>query len=1219
MLCHKLERGRLSLELEMEYNNFFVASAQGILKNLSFNDPVEMLFWAQYTKYCGRRLAELPTERGSTDQRRARADRNWNTRPTLAVEDLSFETYFNDLFLPANVYHERLANPFAGDVEPHQMVTVNAGENLFVWLTRIGAPISKDAPKVLRLLVSAFVEQYSKLPLLRKVIFDTFLEQGTVTVTPVGPVLLDGINGPQSYRITQLIGQNPLLFLRLHQNTQVPAGQTAPINMEFKVSDDALVEALGMNTLFATPAGTDPTLRETFATQRTQSFTEMAQYVASQTIPHVKSALLRSANLMAAQLSASELGKLCAEGPYQPTKLAISPFAAGAKSWDSSWNVAEALPVEGSCIVPGSARVCGVYLADRTSTATFVFCDEFGGVMGTLRWMSCNATTPDGLQTHRRQCVQFLTAVRKYHPNVIAVSMCGERSTALFRILEDVVRDYVWPDLNVNLPVVWTPAASGTVYRHSSTADREMANVEPAVRCATSIARYARDPLMELCRFFDPATKDILQFPLYIAQGSDEALVYTHLEREMSLWVSAVSFDLNTILAQSNPEMVLQFCAGLGKRKASKLISFVTLCGGVASRQPLVEFFQELNTPKVAENFLPTVRVEDKGQKAGEASVHPCDVTMLPVGWYPAADLLVQASYATTNRISYTDINSLNGLCPPSLAWAHILDLSESARWRQLVSIRSQEGLFNNFKALLQQTPFGAIGERHIDLILDEVVAMGHSYQRRPYRLVNNRWLMKQLTNVTFFSRADVLSGATKASDLDLDPRELIVREGDQLECTVEGIQSKPFPSIRVSTSRGLNAVIPITEEEFGNSFLRAEFFAHVAAREEARRDKDSFVHIATPEWLRKGAPIFGIVSSCLYGRCELRLQWTPAPAISEGAERRMRREEEEEHFRLEEGELEDTFMLADTSSAVSSVKSTSLLQHALVYRTKASRHSLFRNVLTNGTLERLLLKTDVNIGELLLRPFPGRTNWITLCIKVGAERVINWPIRESRGRSGNLYYEVPDKRLDKVQNFDSIDHCIYTFVEKLATRINILRQHRRFYLTVDAANAGISQAIQEQREQLVEESRQFAYAFAETAAPSQVAQFTNPSSALSASVFPYCVVYLLGGRPRQSPVHIDNEGLYVKLKTVRSATSQTGYEWFRATDPEALAFIIKNYANQVHKLSAKFANSRPGSNSALPNSQGRGGSSGFGARGISGISGSGAGPRPSASMPILA
>lgn len=162
---------------------------------------------------------------------------------------------------------------------------------------------------------------------------------------------------------------------------------------------------------------------------------------------------------------------------------------------------------------------------------------------------------------------------------------------------------------------------------------KEFPDYATNLKCAISIARYAKDPLGELTYTWSVASDagvfgtEMLFLNIHpIQQLLPKTLLLREYERTLCEVVSDVGADLNTCCTIDHLNGYLIFVAGLGPRKAANLKQTLKKMGGLITRRiDLLE--KRLLGPIVYHNAVAFVRIEES--ERGDHVVHPLDETRL--------------------------------------------------------------------------------------------------------------------------------------------------------------------------------------------------------------------------------------------------------------------------------------------------------------------------------------------------------------------------------------------------------------------------------------------------------------------------------------------------------------------------------------------------------------------------------------------------------------
>lgn len=184
---------------------------------------------------------------------------------------------------------------------------------------------------------------------------------------------------------------------------------------------------------------------------------------------------------------------------------------------------------------------------------------------------------------------------------------------------------------------------------------KEFPDYQLNLKCAISIARYAQNPLAELCYAWSVATDmgffgtELLHLNIHPLQRLvPTTRLLKHYERVLCKVVAAVGVDINAACAQDHLHGLLQFVPGFGPRKAHKLKQNCERSGGfIQSRRSLLA--KNFVGPTVYNNAIAFLRICDKDLNH---SPHPLDDTRL----HP--DVYTRNNWASKIAMDALDIRS---------------------------------------------------------------------------------------------------------------------------------------------------------------------------------------------------------------------------------------------------------------------------------------------------------------------------------------------------------------------------------------------------------------------------------------------------------------------------------------------------------------------------------------------------------------------------------
>jgi transcription elongation factor SPT6 len=201
------------------------------------------------------------------------------------------------------------------------------------------------------------------------------------------------------------------------------------------------------------------------------------------------------------------------------------------------------------------------------------------------------------------------------------------------------------------------------VFGRSIRGNKEFPDHATNLKIATSIARYAKDPLAELTYTWSVASDtgnfgaELLYINVHpMQQLLPRILLLRHYERALVEVVAEVGVDINTSTKYDHLNGLLSFVPGLGPRKAANLKQSVDQLGGaVGTRRSILE--KRLMGPTVYNNSVAFLRIREIDQMMDQL-LHPLDDTRLHPDVYHrnnwaakiATDALERAEDDTRNK-----------------------------------------------------------------------------------------------------------------------------------------------------------------------------------------------------------------------------------------------------------------------------------------------------------------------------------------------------------------------------------------------------------------------------------------------------------------------------------------------------------------------------------------------------------------------------------------
>lgn len=193
------------------------------------------------------------------------------------------------------------------------------------------------------------------------------------------------------------------------------------------------------------------------------------------------------------------------------------------------------------------------------------------------------------------------------------------------------------------------------LFGRSVRSKKEFPDYSVNLRCAISIARYAKDPLSELAYAWGVASDagvfgtEMLFLNIHpLQQLLPKTPLLRHYERVLCDVVADVGVDLNASCAHDHLRGLLTFVAGLGPRKAAFLKQTVTQMGGSIGRRNDLLLKRFLG-PKVYNNAVAFLRVRETDQVA-DHYVHPLDDTRLHPDVYLRNNWAIKIAFDALER-----------------------------------------------------------------------------------------------------------------------------------------------------------------------------------------------------------------------------------------------------------------------------------------------------------------------------------------------------------------------------------------------------------------------------------------------------------------------------------------------------------------------------------------------------------------------------------------
>ncbi|KEG08389.1 transcription elongation factor SPT6 [Trypanosoma grayi] len=1104
VLCHRLECNRQQLLLKLKDQPESSVQEQRVaLEGLVFESGIEADLWQTF-------VSSLTASRGRG--------------PTQVLKSLGLENAFKEYTITGLQYQENLlANA------PIHVCQSPQSTPLMEWAQQVGAtartPRSGEA--VLSLFNQAIVEQFSKLPILRKRLFDVFCAEGDLIVTYKQCKRKDDV-----YPLATFFVEHPRHYLDLLERER-----QGSVGLYYVLSEELVRREVKLRQLY------DRSATDEWSAERERAMELLLLRLVDGLIPKVKAELSQFAQHCVQTQSVERLGLMCAQGPYEPTRLCLAAFDEDVLAWESEWNIVEALPLKrvlghGRQPLP---RVCAAYRSD-TGVTYLSFVDEAGCFIGSTRWADCALNSESGRAADLLQNIQLEKLFARCNPTVIAVGASNVESLSLMRSLLRFLRERVYATFHVHIPVVWAPVEVARLYSSTTYADLETPGADPLSRTSVALARYVQDPLSVSCALFDKertALRLSLGATVHTTSEQEDQL-YVRMCWEMSLWVTACGVWVEDCVTRPNSVAPLQFLAGFGPSRARKLHQLLASRRPV-SREECGHIIAESFGDYVARNATCSLRVGpptdgSSGDATSLSRWHLLDQTLLPPQWYGAAAFVARAA--------------LKNVPSKLVALVDFMRLEAAEKRDRIDRHAHQQDMTTAIRQQHRPEWESLLGEREVELLQEEMIAAGKSFLRRPYRRLSHRELMTCLTGIVYCTRGDA-----PFTSRAVDTRSLMICEGDYMTGTVQGVRGGgPMIGVRLATSCGLGAFI--AADDIDDDTMKQEVLQHIPPpREAGGAVQPPPLHTAVASWLRRGAPIQGIIIGCNWERCELRLRWCRPRDANPGNKhknnnngnrnnkRNMTQDEEIENDDDDDDDDEHYVSYAavinDAASSANSLRTVRLNMDARVFATKISRHPLFRDT-SSATAHAYL--HDKKIGEVILRPATGTRNKAIAVVKIGERSMCNWLISEERHSDGAIYYRLRDKVTGREAEFGDVDEFLNGFIAPMVALVRDIREHRRF---VESARE-VQDALDAQRRS----GLGFTYVLAE------VGQQSRP---------PFYRVFTRGGATeRNFYLHIDDSSIYVRVPIRRGGRGGGGgvdLKWVKCRNAEHVSEVVKGLA----------------------------------------------------------
>ncbi|KAG8344916.1 Holliday junction resolvase like of SPT6 SH2 domain [Trypanosoma vivax] len=1141
VLCHRLEWQRRQFLLKMKDSSKPAVRKQcQLLSKIVFGSVVEADFWQTYVSFI-----TSTNGRGSTQ----------------AIRKLGLEEAFEEYTISGVQYQENLIANY-----PIRLCSSSHRETLMEWARKVSSSTSslRSAEAVLLLFNQAIVEQFSRLPILRKRLFDLFCAEGDLIVTYKDCGRQDDI-----YPIASFFAEHARHYLELLERER-----QGSLELFYVINDDLVRGAVDFKRLYdcSFKGGNDLQNEDEWSVSREGAMNLLLMRLVDGLVPKVKGELGQFANRRVQAQSVERLGLLCAQGPYEATRLCLSAYDKDSLLWEPEWNIVEALPEQREKVSlvhsygrRPAARVCAVYRGEG-GVASISFIDEDGTFISSMRWADCELSSESGRVADEEQKNQFEKIFEHCNPNVIAVGAANISSLSLMQSIMRFVRERVYAKRHIHVPVVWAPVEVARLYSSTAYAEQETPNTDHVLRVSLALARYVQDPLSALVVLFDKGRTALrLSLGSVVNTSEQEAQLYARLCWEMSLWVTACGVWVDDCATRVHYASLLQFVAGVGPTRARKLQQILT-SERPTSREACYQLIVSCFGEHVARNAACALRIGPVVDNGGTTTLFPSsslpsefrwqmmDQTLVPTSWYAVAALIARVGLKQKIPAS---LSSMPLMDSGVVALANFMGRSAQEKRASFDLHANQKDILLVIRAAQNPEWNSLLGEREVEFIQEEMISAGRSFMRRPYRRLSSRELMFCLTGITFCSKRDAAYGHRP-----MDSQSLYIYEGDYVTGTVQGLRGAGMgnvsgsPSIRVMTSRGIGAVI--SADDIGDSRMKQDLLEYemsVGGRLQGLGDNKA--RGPPPDWLRRDALIQGIVIGCNWERCELRLRWCrprdPEKSFNSNDTHHAKGNASGLVTVAENDDDENNYVSyaargVPVPSCATSLRTVRLDMDVRVFATKVSRHPLFRDASSSMALKFL---QDKKIGEVLLRPVVGRRSKVIAVVKIGDRSMCNWLVSEERRPNGAIYYLMTDKVTRRSTEYNDVDEFLNNFIAPMVTLVQGIRSHRRFVDNV----RNVSEALGMQRRNNAKDGEVssggaavFAYAFVE------VGQQSIPPF--------YRVFTRAGTTERNYYLHIDDSSIYVRVPVRRSNTSgDVSVKWVNCRNAEHVGEVVKRLA----------------------------------------------------------
>nr|CCC46785.1 conserved hypothetical protein, fragment [Trypanosoma vivax Y486] len=609
-------------------------------------------------------------------------------------------------------------------------------------------------------------DMFSRLPILRKRLFDLFCAEGDLIVTYKDCGRQDDI-----YPIASFFAEHARHYLELLERER-----QGSLELFYVINDDLVRGAVDFKRLYdcSFKGGNDLQNEDEWSVSREGAMNLLLMRLVDGLVPKVKGELGQFANRRVQAQSVERLGLLCAQGPYEATRLCLSAYDKDSLLWEPEWNIVEALPEQREKVSlvhsygrRPAARVCAVYRGEG-GVASISFIDEDGTFISSMRWADCELSSESGRVADEEQKNQFEKIFEHCNPNVIAVGAANISSLSLMQSIMRFVRERVYAKRHIHVPVVWAPVEVARLYSSTAYAEQETPNTDHVLRVSLALARYVQDPLSALVVLFDKGRTALrLSLGSVVNTSEQEAQLYARLCWEMSLWVTACGVWVDDCATRVHYASLLQFVAGVGPTRARKLQQILT-SERPTSREACYQLIVSCFGEHVARNAACALRIGPVVDNGGTTTLFPSsslpsefrwqmmDQTLVPTSWYAVAALIARVGLKQKIPAS---LSSMPLMDSGVVALANFMGRSAQEKRASFDLHANQKDILLVIRAAQNPEWNSLLGEREVEFIQEEMISAGRSFMRRPYRRLSSRELMFCLTGITFCSKRDAAYG----------------------------------------------------------------------------------------------------------------------------------------------------------------------------------------------------------------------------------------------------------------------------------------------------------------------------------------------------------------------------------------------------------------------------------------------------------------------------